>query len=542
MAGRPYYRVGQGGYKVNDNSRQKHMIRIASDGFEDYEKIIPSAFSQKGLPCILYPLSQFNYYKDIDLDYNPEESYGYILEDAQVRLYANTSKAIMYFLRDISLNEMPKSRYVCPKFKIRGVVEGFYGNPWTKEQRLQLMPRLAYEKFNTFIYGPKDDNYTCHNWRLPYPKEELDYLYRLVQVCDDNFIDFYYLLAPCFTIEYSNPDDFSAIVKKFKQLYGIGVTNFGILFDDIVEKFQYPSDEATYSSLVEAHIDLANRVYRLVKQLNKNNKLIVCPTEYWGDGSKGYLSSLSKEIPKDCFIFYTGPTICSYELTVENAINFMKIAGKKPLYWDNYPVNDANMTNEFHIGPITGRDAKLYQFSEGLVANPMEYMESSMISLCTIGDYLCDPENYDPVTSHRNVLGRILGERYINAGEEFHKLCYKSCLTKHGEQFLAEDPEKTYHEEFSQLIRKLDFAGMKSFAYRTIDNLNLLSQSDNRQFLDESKRWRDCAMRFCQTLLKSIALINEDKAKAVCILNQYLSEHEDIMKYEVKKLIETLRR
>ncbi len=40
---------------------------------------------------------------------------------------------------------------------IRGVIEGFYGRPWTHQQRLSLIDFLADRGMNTFVYSPKDD-------------------------------------------------------------------------------------------------------------------------------------------------------------------------------------------------------------------------------------------------------------------------------------------------------------------------------------------------------------------------------------------------
>ena len=38
---------------------------------------------------------------------------------------------------------------------ILGVVEGFYGNPWTKDERLNLLKRMKEQNMNTYIYAPK---------------------------------------------------------------------------------------------------------------------------------------------------------------------------------------------------------------------------------------------------------------------------------------------------------------------------------------------------------------------------------------------------
>ena len=49
-----------------------------------------------------------------------------------------------------------------PAFAIRGVIEGFYGTPWSDEQRLDIIDFLAAHRFNTFLgYVPKDDTASC---------------------------------------------------------------------------------------------------------------------------------------------------------------------------------------------------------------------------------------------------------------------------------------------------------------------------------------------------------------------------------------------
>lgn len=53
-------------------------------------------------------------------------------------------------------------------FAVRGVVEGFYGTPWTHAQRLDMIDFLARRGLNTFVYSPKDDPLMRHRWREPY--------------------------------------------------------------------------------------------------------------------------------------------------------------------------------------------------------------------------------------------------------------------------------------------------------------------------------------------------------------------------------------
>lgn len=60
-----------------------------------------------------------------------------------------------------------------PDLPNRGVVEGFYGTPWSHQVRMSLIDFYGKFKMNTYLYGPKDDPFhSCPNWRLPYPEKE----------------------------------------------------------------------------------------------------------------------------------------------------------------------------------------------------------------------------------------------------------------------------------------------------------------------------------------------------------------------------------
>ena len=57
-----------------------------------------------------------------------------------------------------------------PDVNYRGTVEGFYGTPWSYEDRLDQLKFYGDLKMNMYIYGPKDDPYhSSPDWRKPYP-------------------------------------------------------------------------------------------------------------------------------------------------------------------------------------------------------------------------------------------------------------------------------------------------------------------------------------------------------------------------------------
>ena len=59
-----------------------------------------------------------------------------------------------------------------PDVPFRGYVEGFYGIPWSFEDRAELFRDTTLYKMNTYIYAPKDDPYHRGSWRTLYPDDK----------------------------------------------------------------------------------------------------------------------------------------------------------------------------------------------------------------------------------------------------------------------------------------------------------------------------------------------------------------------------------
>ncbi len=282
-----------------------------------------------------------------------------------------------------------------PKFAVRGYIEGFYGRPWSYDTRLKMLRYAASFGANTHYYAPKDDPYHRKLWREEYPANELKQLKVLSDEACRYGMEFAYCIAPGLSICYASEQEFACLTKKIEQLYSIGIRSFGLLLDDIAPELYYEEDKAKYSCMAEAHADLINRTSDFMKTLD-GSVLTVCPTEYWGKGDSEYLRTLGQGIGTDIRIFFTGSDICAKEIGCSEAQTFFDSTNRKPLYWDNYPVNDAEMFMEMHMGPLIGRDKELYKFAQGEIFNCMEYAECTRIPLATALTYLWNPEAYDP--------------------------------------------------------------------------------------------------------------------------------------------------
>ncbi len=396
-----------------------------------------------------------------------------------------------------------------PLFKKRGYIEGFYGPTWEDSKRRSVMKLMAANGMNTFYYAPKDDLYHREKWRELYPEKELAQLKALFDLATENYMCFYWAVGPGLTYHYTSDEDFSLLMAKFKSLYEIGVKNFGLLLDDIPWDFQYEDDKASYESIIDAHVDLVNKAYNYLKEFDSSINLTVCPTQYSGDENGEYISKFGSNIPRDVDLFWTGAEICSRVLTVREADALFSSTKHKPLYWDNYPVNDCEMYHELHLGAIIGRDKELYNHCEGIISNVMEYAECSKIPLLTIADFLWNPLAYDPKRSLQNAHSVILGD---DADKFFYFADHLgvSCLSRYSSAFMS---ETLSHVAFLESVGQKEKAlsDFKAYIDNMYDCLKLISNTEKPLFAEMKKWVRKFSM--CCDLLSDIYAVKERATK-----------------------------
>lgn len=296
---------------------------------------------------------------------------------------------------------------VSHKFDMVGVVEGFYGNPWSHEERLDMITFMGDIGMDTYFYAPKDDPFHRSNWREPYTGEHLERFQELVRVAEDANVNLYYAISPGLNIEYSNPDDYTALKEKLFSMHLLGVKHFALFLDDVPETLQHESDKQVFSSLAHAHVNLINRL--IVDLDSIQAELIVCPTTYtdaWGD--RDYVKILGGGIPKNIPLFWTGTDVAIGKISEEEARFWGAKMGRKPLIWDNFPVNDFEVWRPI-IGSLTGREAGLAKSTSGIIANPMDKPYLSMIPLHTVAAYGRSPFTYDEKRAWQNAITHLAG-------------------------------------------------------------------------------------------------------------------------------------
>ncbi len=104
-----------------------------------------------------------------------------------------------------------------PQFLV-GVVEGFYGRPWTSEQRKDLFSKMRAWGLTSYLYAPKDDCKHRAYWRQSYTVEEAEHLQSLVAMATECGIDFYYAISPGLDITYSSAKEVACLKRKLDQV------------------------------------------------------------------------------------------------------------------------------------------------------------------------------------------------------------------------------------------------------------------------------------------------------------------------------------
>jgi hyaluronoglucosaminidase len=343
--------------------------------------------------------------------------------------YAGFRYALNVLLKSLLTNVEVTDHKHSPDFKVRGVIEGFYGTPWSHEQRLRGLVHFSDFGFNRYLLAPKDDPWHRYDWRSALSEDFLNRVSELMAEGRKYGVTVAVAISPGLTVEYCDARDVAAIMVRFKQLHGIGVREFGLFLDDIPARLQSENDVAKFDSVMQAHSYYCNAVWAELKKLDSENTLAICPMQYHGKATEEYITEFGKALDPALALIWTGREICSEYLDVSDAKVFKANTNHVPLYWDNYPVNDVAMLHELHVGPIEGREKGLENHSLGYFANPMDRFELSLISLSTIGDYLWDTHGYDPEAAWEYSLTLLMenpGDRA--AFRNLLRGCFESCL------------------------------------------------------------------------------------------------------------------
>lgn len=302
---------------------------------------------------------------------------------------------------------------------LAGVIEGFYGQPWSPAERLELFDWMAAWGLNTYLYAPKDDLKHRVLWREPYSEEEAATLRALIRACHQRGLRFIYALSPGLDLRYSDEADLDRLKKRFEQVAALGGRDFALLFDDIPDRLD-PADRKRWGSFAAAQCQVANAVRRWARAWSGRARLLFCPTAYCGRmaerelGGEGYLATIGRELAPDIEVLWTGPEIISREITVAHVRQLQAILRRKPLIWDNLHANDYD-GRRFYCGPYAGRPPALRNAVAGLLSNPNCEFPLNYVPLRTLAEFVRCTGSWDAREAYLRAM-REWSPRFATVG------------------------------------------------------------------------------------------------------------------------------
>jgi protein O-GlcNAcase/histone acetyltransferase len=286
-----------------------------------------------------------------------------------------------------------------PNF-LGGVVEGFYGRPWSHAERLHLLEQLAPLDLSTYFYAPKNDLKHRAIWREPYNGAELTPFHELVEACRRHGLNFIFGLSPGLDIRFSEAAERDRIKQRFEQLRRAGAQHFALLFDDLPGQMN-DDDRRSYGSLAAAQCDVMNDVFKWLRQHSPSARLLFCPTSYCDrmdraqHGGTGYLDEVGRLLAPGIDILWTGPEIVSREIPVGSIERLSERIGRPPVIWDNLFANDYDARRLF-CGPYSGRSRELRNVVRGILINPNNEYPINFVPLRTFAAFLGGDDEWKP--------------------------------------------------------------------------------------------------------------------------------------------------
>ncbi|MFB7243102.1 beta-N-acetylglucosaminidase domain-containing protein [Streptomyces populi] len=303
-----------------------------------------------------------------------------------------------------------------PGTAARGVTEGFYGSPWTPEQRLAQLDFMGRTKQNRYVYAPGDDLFRQARWREPYPAGERARFRDLAERARRNHVTLTWAVAPGQAMCFSSDADVKALTRKLDAMWALGFRSFQLQFQDVsYTEWHCGADADAFGSgpgaAAKAQARVANAVARhLASRYPDAAALSLMPTEYYEDGSTDYRRRLSEALEQGVEVAWTGIGVVPRTITGGELARTREVFGSHRLVtMDNYPVNDYAQDRVF-LGPYQGRDPAVATGSAALLANAMPQAEASRIPLFTAADYAWNPRDYRPQESWEAAIEDLAGE------------------------------------------------------------------------------------------------------------------------------------
>lgn len=426
-------------------------------------------------------------------------------------------------IRGLEIKDYASSYY-------RGFIEGYYGIPWTSEERKELMRFGSKFKSNIYIYAPKDDAYHASSWRQLYSENDLEILKEQIEVGLQTKTRLAWAIHPFMSnkiIEDNYESSLITIKNKFNQLYEAGVRQFVVSADDV----------EVSSGLLEdgsLHRNLLNDLAAFLKNKKDCNELIFVPSAYCYEANvrlkvdlEKYYASLMENLDESIHIMWTGNDVCS-SMETGKFNEFKNLTNRKPFFWLNWPVNDYS-TNHLLMGKAEVLNVSYTNnvAFEGIVTNPMQQAEPSKLAIFAICDYAWNASKFDVDKSYNDSF------KYIEANEYEALKLISSHLTN------ANLYEGKYFEESLELSKLIEayntnqslenYQKLIDYFNKLVLNINnFLNNYQNQKLKESILPWVNALDDASKAMIKYLTILkdfdsfsNDELASLISEANKY---------------------
>lgn len=378
----------------------------------------------------------------------------------------------------------------------RGLVEGYYGYPYSISVKKDLMRFMMRFKMNTYLYGAKSDPYHSNNWQDPYPtsitpdQEEKGWLTQnmvrdLTKQSAATKVNFIWAIHPGNNFLGSNTV-VNDILGKFYKMYNLGVRQFAIFVDDVGMPNSEEQFKLNASRLTAVQRGLESKYNKAgAAPADTVRPLHFVPQAYassWvsADNLRGFFSALAST-PKNITIYTTGWGVWS--IPNSNDLNVVRqYLGRDVGWWWNYPCNDNSdgqiytkdmYANFFEMPSVNSNGTVPSELTGGIgiVSNPMQEGEMSKVALFSVADYSWNNAGFNNTTSYKAAVKAIVGN---DDADDFSFLCdylrwndptaFGTLLNNVKTRIT--NPSNTYSKQLRERMERLKAVCAKFVAYK----------------------------------------------------------------------------
>lgn len=288
-----------------------------------------------------------------------------------------------------------------------GVIEGFYGKPWSWDARRETVSALAPHGYRFYLYAPKADPFLRRKWQEPHPDYILEELKTLSAHCRNLGVKFGIGLSPYEIFNKFDDSARGALATKLALFDESDIDDLAILFDDM--RGDVP--------------DLAKRQIEIVHwsaERSRAKRVIMCPSYYsddpildrvFGTRPESYAEDLGRGLAEEIEIFWTGEEVISRQFSTGHLVHVGNQLGRRPVLWDNYPVNDGQRMSQYlHLRGFTGRNARNADHIAAHGINPALQPTLNRIPAITLAESYRLGDSYQYADAFRLACIEVLGD------------------------------------------------------------------------------------------------------------------------------------